>query len=177
MKCRESIRTSTRSWRHSRTSWRCSAASIRSWSKWRHRANGPRIEGNLSTRSRRRNSPRDDATPESMNIPGRACGTLIERRPSLGSSKSLPLRDKGDDAQRRQGELRGKRLIVDLIGLRQNAAEAAHVAPAVELGVAVQGLAPETALGQPDTIIVAGHGGQVNNNQHAAGSRFILPNE
>src|SRR5579875_704744 len=67
------------------------------------------------------------------------------------------LRNQPERAQRRQGERRRERLIVPGNRLGLDAAEVAHAAAAVGLGIGVQDLTPTAADRHPDAVLVARH--------------------
>src|SRR5207247_3092620 len=97
-----------------------------------------------------------------------------QARPANGSTA---LRREGNHSERWQREFGAKRLVVDLKLLRGHAAEIAHVAAAINCRVAVQRLPPMVALGQANSILVTRHRREVQDDQHAAGTLFVLADE
>src|SRR5688572_10581400 len=79
--------------------------------------------------------------------------------------------------QRRQCKCRRERLVVQRPRLGVHTAIIALIASSINLGVAVEGFAPVSALGQAETIIRPGYRREIQDNQHAIGVVAILPDE
>src|SRR5437667_11452607 len=82
-----------------------------------------------------------------------------------------------ENAERRQGEDGGVGLVVDFVSLGLDSPEVALIAAAIDAGVAVESLAPETGAGKSDAILMPRHRRQVQNDEDATGQIFVLADE